>query len=265
MTARVLLGHHWRRHRLTLLLLALGLAAFEWLITRVAPSPDQAGFVRTVITMMPGPMQALLEQQIGGALTGRGFVAFGWVHPVPLLLLGVWTVRVASGALAREIGQGTMDLLASRPVSRASQVAAALVALLGGLAVLVAAGWTGTALGLATRALDAGASDYLASAAMAWLLFAAFGAVALAVSAAVRESGVAIAVMAGLMAVSFALDYVARAWAPLRSLRALSLFRYDEPQRILAAGPSAIDLAVLGGVLAVATLVAFITFGRRDL
>lgn len=265
MTALVLLGHHWRRHRLALPLLGCGLAGFQFLITRIAPTSEQVGFIRNIFAVVPAPVQELLQQQIGSALSGRGFLAFGWVHPVTLLLLGIWTVRVTSGALAREIGHGTMDLLASRPISRASQVGAALAALLLGLTILVAAGWTGSAIGLVTRSLDARAGDYLASAAMAWLLFAAFGALALAVSAAVRESGVAIAATAGLITVSFALDYLARAWQPIHALRILSLFRYDEPQRILAAGPSGIDLAVLGGVLAVAMSLAFIIFERRDL
>jgi beta-exotoxin I transport system permease protein len=265
-TALVLLGHHWRRHRAALLLLGCGLAAFEFVITRIAPTPAEAGFIRNLFGVIPGPARELLQQQIGSALSGRGFLAFGWVHPVTLLMLGIWAVRVPSGALAREIGQGTMDLVASRPVTRASQVGAALAALLIGLTILAAAGWTGTALGIATRAgLETAARDYVVSAAMTALLFAAFGAVALAVSAAVRESGVAIAIMAGLITVSFALDYLARAWQPIHALRVLSLFRYDEPQRILASGPSAIDLAVLGGVLVVATASAFIIFSRRDL
>ena len=265
-TVRVLLGHHRRRHRTALVLLGAGMALFEFAITRLAPGPDEAGALQGLFTLIPEPVQQMLGEQLQAALSPRGFLAFGWAHPFPMIMLAIWTLRVTSAALAREIGTGTMDLLAARPVSRASQVGAALVALLGGLAALAAAGWSGTAIGLATRTLaGAAARDYLVIATAAWLLFAAFGALALAASASLREGGAAIAIMAGLLVVSFALDYLARAWRAIEGLRSLSLFRYYDPLRMLQEGTRSVDVAVLAGVLAGGVVAAFVIFSRRDL
>lgn len=266
MSAGTLLGHAWRRHRMALLLLAAGSAVFHWAITRVVPTASETGLVRELLDMLPGPVRVLIGEDLVANLSARGFLGFGWVHPFPLLLLGVWAVRVSAGSLAGEIGRGTMDLIASRPVARPAQVAAAALALLGGLAIIVTAGWGGAALGLQTRALEGvSARDLLPVAAMALLLFASAGAVTLFVSAVSRDGGAAVSWCAGLLAGSYVLEYLARVWSAIGFLRPLSLFRYFEPQRILREGVAANDLAVLGAVGAAGLILAFAAFARRDL
>ena len=267
MTAvRVLLRHHWRRHRTALLLLGAGCGLFEFLVTRAAPYLEEAGFLRSVLSLVPAPVLEALGQELEAMLSARGFVGFGYAHPFPQLMLAVWAVRVTSGALAREVGQGTMDLLASRAVTRAHHVGAAVIALLAGLAAIGLAAWSGTAIGLWTRPL-AGAEPgrYLSVAALETLLFAAFGALGLAISAAGREGGAAIALTSTVLAASLALDYVARLWAPIRFLRPLTLFGYYEPHLVLLRGAQPVDAAVLAGVLAVGVAAAFVIFARRDL
>ena len=261
-----LLGHHWRRHRTALVMLCLGMALFQGIITRVAPSPEQASFLRNLLQLAPGPVLQVLGEQITANLSARGFLAFFYVHPFPLLMLAAWSIRVSAGALAREIGQGTMDLIAARPVTRASQVTAALIALLAGLALIAAAAWAGTAIGLFSRPIpEVRATDYLPAAFQLWLLFAAFGGVGLLISASRKEGGPAIALLAGLMAVSFALDYLARVWQPIHGLRPLSLFRYYDPQAILRQGLAGADALVLVGVAVVTAIAAYAVFAWRDL
>ena len=266
MSIGTLLAHLWRRHRSALLLLALGNALFHWAITRVVPAAAQTGFVRELLDMAPAPVRVLIGEDLLANLSARGFLGFGWVHPFPLLLLGVWAVRVSAGALAGEIGRGTMDLVASRPVARSAQVAAAALGLAGGLAVIALAGWAGSAAGLQVRPLEGmAASDLLPVAAMALLLFASAGGVTLFVSATRREGGAAVSWCAGLLAGSYVLDYLARVWSAIAFLRPLSLFRYYEPQRILREGVAVQDVAVLAAVGAAGLILALAVFARRDL
>jgi len=266
MSAVALLRHLWRRHGVALLLLAAGGAFFQWAITRVVPEASQTGFVRQLFDMAPMPVRVLFGEELVANLSARGFLGFGYVHPFPLILLGIWAVRVATGALAGEIGRGTMDLIASRPVTRGAQVAAAAGAVFAGLAIIWAAAWGGTAVGLAQRPLDGvAAADLLPVAGMGLLLFTSAGAVALLISARSREGGPAVSWCAGLLATSYVLDYLARVWSAIAFLRPLSLFRYYEPQRILREGVAGADVAVLGAVGAAALVLAFVVFGRRDL
>lgn len=260
---RVLLGHQWRRHGAALVVLAGAMFLFHSMITRVAPLPSQTQAFEGLIQLMPPALVRVLGVEFFNA---RGFIAFGYEHPFLLLIMGSWSVRVTAGSLAGEIGTGTMDLLAARPVRRSQMVRSALVTLLSGLGVIVVGGWIGTTVGLATRpALGFGASGFLPVVAGCWLLFAAFGAVGLVISTLRRDGGGAIAWTAGLIAASFALDYLARAWKPIAWMRRFSLFMYYRPEDLFKSGLVATDTVVLAVVAAIAAAAAFVIFRRRDL
>jgi ABC-2 type transport system permease protein len=263
---QVLLRHHVRLHRVPLLPLAAGLALFEWMMTFVAGEPSVSRFLTSALRAAPPEFLAVLNQDLLVGVSARGIVGVGYAHPFALLMMAAWAVRVPSAALAGEIGRGTMDLVAARPVARWSQVAAALLALLGGLAILATAAWTGTLIGLTLRPIEGvRALEYLPVAAALWLIFACFGAVGILVSALAREAGVAIAWLSGLLAGSYVLDYAARVWPRVASLRPLSLFRYYEPQQVVSAGLALRDVVVPAAVGAAALLLAFAVFARRDL
>jgi len=266
MSVLALLAHQWRRHRAALLMLVLGNALFQWAITRVVPDPSRTALIREIVALAPPPVRIFLGEELVANLSARGFLGFGWVHPFPLLLLAVWAVRVAAGALAGEVGRGTIDLVAARPVARSAQVTAAAVAVVAGLLVIAAGEWAGTAAGLVQRPLEGvAAAQFLPVAAMAVLLFASAGAVALLISAASREGGIAISWCAGLLAASYVLDYLARVWTAIAFLRPLSVFRYYDPQRILRDGVAPADATVLAVTAVAGLILAFAVFERRDL
>ncbi|MEK6770003.1 MAG: ABC transporter permease subunit [Gemmatimonadota bacterium] len=266
MILRALLGHHWQRHRVPLVLMAVAGGLFEWALTRVAPSSSARALVEQVLQFAPPALQRMLGEEMIANVTPAGVLGFGYVHPFLLVLMSVWVIRVSAGALAGEIGIGTMDLIASRPVARAAQVGAAAIGILGGISLIAAAAWAGTAIGVAGRPLEGvEASAYLPIAGACWLLFAAFGSVGLAISAMRHDAGSAIAWTSGIIALSFVLDYLARAWDKMAPFRFLSLFRYYEPSRILRDGLGGTDAVVLASVAAAGLLVAFTVFQRRDL
>jgi ABC-2 type transport system permease protein len=246
--------------------LALGLAAFEWIMTFVAREPSVSRFLTTALSAAPPELLALMNQDLVASVSTQGIIGVGYSHPFALLMMAVVAVRVPSAALAGEIGRGTMDLMAARPVLRAAHVAAALAAVLSGLAILALAAYAGTLLGLVARPVaGVSALRYGLVAVGLWLTFACWGCVGIAISALCSEAGQAIAWTSGLMAASYVLDYAARVWTPIASLRPVSLFRYYEPQRVVGAGLAQHDVAVLASVGALSLLVAFAAFARRDL
>ena len=259
-----LVARLWRQHRVALLTMAAGLALFEFVITRIAPAPGEAGLLAGILALMPPQVSAFASDELALA-SPRGVIAFGYLHPFFLALYSAWTIRVTSGALAGEIGRGTMDLLAARPVPRLALVLAAWVVMAGGLIVLGAAAWAGTAVGLSLRPLEVRPSEIVAVPAMAWLLFTSWGGIALLVGATRREAGPVIAWVSGLIATSFVLDFLARVWTPVQGLRPLSLFAHYRPAEIVQAGLSLGDFAVLAGVAIIGIAAAALVFGRRDL
>ena len=112
----VLLRYGWRRHWIPLVPMMGAIALFEFLITRMAPAPDEVNWMSALLSTVPPELLQIAGSDI--ALSSRGFLAIGYGHPFLLLLLSLWTVRVSSGTVAGEIGRGTMDLLAVRPVGR---------------------------------------------------------------------------------------------------------------------------------------------------
>ena len=260
----VLLRHHWRRHRLPLVPMMAGLALFHFLVTRIAPAPNEASWISQMLALVPSEMLALAGRDVGVA-SASGFLAIGYGHPFTLLLLSVWAVRVSSSVLAGEIGRGTMDLMAARPVPRWQFVMAGAVALAAGLVLLVGAAWTGTAIGLQLRDLQVPLGRVGAVAVSLWMLFFAWAAIGLVIGAAQREGGTAIAWTSGVIAASFVLEYLARLWTPMASLHPLSLFTYYDPQQVVRAGVHARDVLVLGSLSAAAFAAAVVVFSRRDL
>ncbi|HEX5071258.1 MAG TPA: hypothetical protein VFV78_13665 [Vicinamibacterales bacterium] len=262
-TIVALLRHAWARHHRPLIPIALAVGVFQFLLTRLAPAPNETSWISSLLTLLPPEMQALVGNEV--ALTPAGFLALGYAHPFFILLLSTWVVRTSAAAIAGEAGLGTMDLLATRPAARWTFVVAGIQTVMIGLAVGVSAAWIGTAIGLRLRPLDVSPASLLPAAAMAWLVFAAFGAVGLIVSAWHRDGGAATAWTIAVIAGSFVLDYVARLWAPAARLRPLSLFRYYEPQAIVGAGVSTGAVIVLVCTTIAAFLIALAIAGRRDL
>lgn len=260
----VLLGHHWRLHRRPLVPMAAALGLFQYILTQFAPAPNEATWMTSMVAMMPPQLRALAGGDLALAST-EGFLALGYAHPFVTLMLSTWAIRLSSASLAGEIGRGTMDVLAARPVSRTDHVLAAALAIAFGLCVVVLAAWAGTVVGLNGRPLGVSAWPFLRVAMSAWLLFMTWGAVGLFVSALHRETGAAIAWTSAIIAVSFVLEYLARLWKTIAALRPLSLFAYYQPPDIARGGlavSSALPMVAVGVVMMVA---AIVVFRRRDL
>lgn len=259
-----LLGHLWRQHRRPLLVMTAAVTLFEFLTTRLAPAPDEVSWLSGLAALAPPQLVALAGGDVAFTSPG-GVIALGYTHPFFLLLLGVWAVRVPSGALAGEIGRGTMDLLAGRAVTRNQLVVSTFLGFALGLTLIAFAAWTATAIGLSLRPLGVTGARFVGVGAMGWLLFASFGAISVLVSATAREAGHAIAWTSGIIATSFVLEYLARVWKPVAGLRPLSLFAYYRPQQIVTGGVAASDAVRLTLLMGAAIVAALVVFRRRDL
>jgi ABC-2 type transport system permease protein len=244
--------------------MAIGLALFQFLMTRLAPAPNEVGWMATILASLPPQLVALAGGQ-GTFGTPVGVLSIGYEHPFFMLLLSVWIVRVPSAAIAGEIGRGTMDLIAARPLTRSHHIAAAAIFTSAGAAVLIAAAWLSTTLGLMIRPLGVSGFTLLPVAALAWLLFMTWGLVSLLISATQREAGPAIAWTSGVLAASFVLEYLSRLWQPIASLRPVSLFAYYQPHQIVSSGVVTTDVIRLTIVSVAALIGALAIFRRRDL
>jgi ABC-2 type transport system permease protein len=247
-----------------LAVMCAGLAIFALILTRVAPSPGEMGFFEALVAMIPKPVLAMIGGEVAIS-SARGIIAFGYIHPFFLAIMTAWILRTTAGALAGEIGRGTMDLIASRPVSRVALIMSSWAMAIVGIALLATSAWIGTAVGLQIRVLDVTAREMAIVPAMAALMFAAWTSISLLISASQRDAGPVIAWAGGLIVVSFVVLFLSQIWAPAETIRPLSLFTYFQPQEIVSRGAATKEIMVLAAVTVVALAAAIGVFQRRDL
>ena len=98
-----------------------------------------------------------------------------------------------------------------------------------------------------------------------WLLFGAFGAIALAMSVSFDRLSPALGISLGFVLVSYFLEVLGSLWPDAKGLQPYSLFHYLDPKAVLAGEASAADFAILAVVIALAVTAALVIFPRRDL
>jgi ABC-2 type transport system permease protein len=260
----VLLGHTLRANAARALLVALGLAAWGFLMPVVYVTFGAEFKALVQAGLIPQP---LLEFLGGNVLTLGGAVALGVVHPISVFLKSLLAVGLALYAVAGERQRGTLEVVLARPIGRRSLHASVLAAvavfsvatvgaeLVGSLAGSVAVGVVGE--------LSPGALTFL------WLdgamLYIALGAISLAASVSFDRLAPAATAALVVIVVSYVLEALAQLWPDARGLGPASIFHYLDARSILAGSARPADLLVLGGVAAAAVAFAQVVFPRRDL
>ena len=254
------------RNRIFLAVVALALAAFEVLLCAVVASVDVEKAFGQMLQFAPPVLRAIVEQNLMGG-SAAGVIAFGWNHPVAHALLAAVAIALAARAIAGEVENGVIEVVLAQPISRAQYFAAHVLFGVAALAVVLAAGVVGTALGQAIFSLQPFGGGRLAALFVnALLLQLAIYALTLLVSAYGREAG-RVALAGVLIAVlSYSVNTIATLWSKAEFLRPYSLHHYFDPRAVLVDGElSAMAVAVLAGIAAIAIGVAYAAFTRRDL
>jgi ABC-2 type transport system permease protein len=253
--------------RVRVALVAAGLAAWGFVLP-VIYATFGADFRALVESGYFGDLVEVFEAFGGGTvLSLPGSVALGFVHPIPIVLVAILAVGLPAAALAGERQRGTLEVLLARPISRGRVYLTALGATALFVAVAIAADVAGVVAGAAAFDILAELpSGGLAAAALnAVLLYAALGAIALALSASFDRLAPALGITLGFAVLAYAVEFLGTVWPDLAGLRPWSLFHYFQPAEILTGDADPGDLAVLAAVALAATAAGLRVFSRRDL
>lgn len=263
-----LIGSSWRRHAKLRWSLAVGLLLFQ-LLLGVAYEAFGATAIPNVLFEGSG-LSKVMEAFSGSSvsmLSPAGWMGFGWVHPIALVMVVAWVTACGASALAGEVEDGTIELLASRPVDRRSILGARIIASFLGLGVVLAAGYAGTLASIAffpdLAGFSPGAAGRLALGVVPMLVLV--GGVAFLASAVSSVRRRVYAAATAFTVVSYFLNFGATLWDPLAPAAPASFFHYVSPaewaQRGIQWGPAALLVGV-GSILLAGSLVAV---DRRDL
>lgn len=254
-----------RDHRRSLLFWGIGLSLLAIMMASFFPTIRDMPSLSEFMELLPPEMMALFGGDFSDYNTPEGFLngeLFGFLYPLMLL---IFAIGFASGTIAGEEQEGTLDLLLSHPVKRWQLVLEKYAALVVSLLGIAAFFWV--ALLLAGSVIDMGLNP-LRLAAICFsgtLLAAVFGALALAVGCAQGKKTIALGVAGAIGFTAYIINGLAPLVDWLEPAQKFSPFYYYNSTNPLGNGLDIGHAAVLAGLALVFLAVALFTFRKRDL
>jgi ABC-2 type transport system permease protein len=263
-------GKSFRDSRRTALLLG-GLFLLVFIVT-AAQVAQQFDTLEERIKMaaelaaLPAVFQGLLGEPIGIEHLG-GFLSWRILNFMPVTL-GIWSIVAMSGLLGAEVSRGSMDLVASAPISRARIALQKLLGYLVALGVailLLVVGMVIAFQAFATLPGDSvGLDAILAHAAWVYLTVLVPGAVAFAL-APLAGRGTALGIAATVLFGSFIVNGFASSVSAFETLRPVSYFAITAAHRPLAGSYDWGSMGVVAAAGLVLLAAGVLAFARRDL
>lgn len=187
---------------------------------------------------------------------------FSWT---PLLLITLAIIG-ATGTLAGEEANGTLDLLLAQPITRTRLVLEKTAGLVIGVVLAALAGMPGFLLGLLLVDVEISAARLLAATLYQVPLTLIFLTLSLWASAALPTRGAAAAVAIAAVVVTYFLNMLGASVDLLETPRKLSPFYWTDASRILLYGfQEWVRTGVMLGVSLAFLLLALWSFQRRDI
>ncbi len=251
-------------YRIRFLACAIGLVVWGLLLPVI-----YASFGKSLGDFIKGnPAFAQLANFGGGDLfTLSGSIALGFIHPITLLLMGIFAVGFSTVAVAGERQRGTLEVLLARPISRRSMYVTLFVAGAAFLGVLLALELASNVV--ASYAVGVGSELRPETVPIlwlnGWLLFVAFLSIGLAASVSFDRLAPALGITLTVVLISYLLNVVSSLWPDARWIANYSLFNYVEAKSTLEGNFHPLDMVLLLVVSAVAIAYAWIEFPRRDI
>lgn len=243
---------------------ALGMGAMTGYFALLFPTYSKIMDMNALLEKM-GPMAKIFGSSVGDASTLIGFLHFELFSMMLPAGMIAFAAGIASGFTAGEESRGTIDVLLSYPVPRRRLVLEKSLAIVIACSVVAAATGIFAVVGAALSASELPVGPLSAALALVVLLGLAFGAIALAISAATGNRAAAIGVSVALMIAMYLIDALANIVDGLNTIRPLSLFKYYAGHDPLRYGLDPGDTAVLATVTALFVVIALVAFERRDL
>lgn len=247
------------------------LVLFGWLFVWLM-SLFRIGAWAALLQLMPNFVQPLLGVPLADLATAAGRLSFLYVHVITLLVCIGWAVGRGSDAVSGRIARGTLELVLTLPVRRATVLLIPSVVSTVGGALLAGSVWAGSWLGLVTVDLDgvATARQFLPAALNLFALTFCLGGLTTLLSSWDHDRWRTVWLAGGLFVLSAIVEMVSRLWPTGAWLRYATFLSAFEPQRLalMDGGTWLASLrydGVLAGIGVAGYLAATVVFAVRDI
>jgi hypothetical protein len=245
---------------------AVVIFATQIAICAIVHDNQQVQTLLKFLEVLPGVVKIALGGDILQAGNAPGLVAIGYQHPFVLFLCLLYAVGTPTTLLTFEVQRGHLELVLSRSVTRTQAYVCASLLTLVGMFALVQVMFLGTV---------AGTSLYQFREPVPLVLFfriaingglqaGAAGAVALGVAGVLGGRSLGVGTTVAILVINYFMWVVGQWWPPAEWLLPATLFYYADGGALLRGWPVQ-DMAVLGGVMGIATIVGGVVWRRRDL
>jgi ABC-2 type transport system permease protein len=215
----------------------------------------------------PKAFEAFSGSRHGEVLTPHGWLAFGFNHPLYLILTLAVAIGIGTASVAGEVESGRAELIFTRPIPRRrflwSSLAIWGAAELFVIAAALAGAFAGGELSADLRRAGLGS---IVLAPLQYLPLAFFiAAVAFLASTLSRTRGRALGAAIAVTVLAYLINFTATLFDGLSWARWLSPFGYYDPFAAVDHGIHWGDAAVLTGAAGILILAAMRVIDRRDL
>jgi ABC-2 type transport system permease protein len=244
-------------------------ASFEVALVLQAASYEETRAFDAVGQMLPAFVQRWMGDSIVALASFRGVVAFGFFHPMIVLVHSMVAAFIAS-ELAADVEAGHVDLLLARPVPRRWLVTRSTVLLAMCPAVLatlmMAAAFAAIPLVASAGAPWPSITTILTLAAHLVAVAVCFGALSLALASIVSRRSAAFGPAAMIAVGLYLTNVLAASWRPAQWIDVVSPFHYFQGASVVAGLTTpGRDLFVLASMATALIAAAYWRFSVRDL
>ena len=218
----------------------------------------------SLLDVIPSGMEAFIGD-LSVATTPEGWLSielFALFVPLAFAILGL---ALGSKMIGKEEDSGTLELLLSRPISRHHIVAEKALALGIILALPAALLWLGVFIGSLLFPFDVNLMYVAQATISAWVFGLGFGMMTFAAQATSGNRGIAVALGAGFLGLTWALNIIAELVSSLGNLKYASPLHYFNNPQTLISGLDMLYVVVLIAIALLGYVLAHIGFANRDI
>lgn len=242
--------------------LAWGIGLFMLVVLTVAFFPTFQETFGQSLKDVPEGIKAFLGDA-EAYQTIEGFIDLQVLSQMIFMTI-IMGVILATGLIAGEENDGTLQTLLSYPVSRRTVYLQKLLACLAIIGVICLAIMLGIVVGALTVGESMAIGSVLLAIIMLWLVTLVFSLLGFSLGAITGRRGLSGAVAGALAFVMFMITSLAPSVPLLKTLNYLSPFYYHNNPSVLRVGLDWSDLAVLVSVNVVLVIIGYTVFMRRD-
>lgn len=224
-----------REHLSFILFAWIMVGIFQLLMIALVVEADILGMAQVFFKKFPPMMQQFVGEEVLAQFSIAGAIAFGYNHPIVIIVLALMAITLPAKHIAGEIETGTMELMLSLPVSRIKLAASlwffsAIIFL-----VIIAGGWAGSFLGviLYPQMNEIPFQRIVLVGIHLWLLMLVINASAFFVSVYSKERSKVAQRVAGLILFFYFLNYAAKFWSAIGFFKYATIFYYFQPQELM--------------------------------